>query len=832
MTHRRLPRMGALRLRLLTGAALVIGAPLSAPGLADAAQAQAPAPTPAVQAAPQTAAQTPGADGLTPDAVYMDADSAQREGDVVSAQGSAEDRVMARFQDHSLRAKDVTYDLQSQIATASGDAELTAPDGSVVHAERIELDSDFKTGVAVDLATRLSNGSSLMAATAVRRSETVSELNNVIFTPCPICTVDGAAKTPSVSIQASKAVQNEELRAILYRDVVFRLSGVPIFYLPAFSHPDPSVDRASGFLVPWGDYQAGRGVSLELPYLHVISSSEDVLISPQFNTKVAPLLNLQWRKRFADGMIVARGGATYGRNFGDFDLDGDGRTESNVRFGDKTARSYLLAHGAFDPDGPWRWGFTAERVSDKTLFDRYDVRDAYQDNGLYYGDSRRLISQLYAERQTERSYLSVAAFTMQSLRLDPSYSDTDFRNSSGYLVFEDDNTLPLVAPLIEARWEPEGPVFGGRLRLRGSAVALTRDAYVGFPTLAPELIPGGPTDGLPGVDSRRVTGQAEWRRAMISPIGVRWEPFVDLRADVYSVADLPPAMGVENETYARARASAGVDVSYPLYRRLSASSDLILEPMAQLSISNKADLDRRIPNEDSQITELDHLSLFRMDRFPGYDLLEGGLRFTAGARATLHWDEVRSASLFIGRSMRADDQDEYLTPIPDDPTRLYDPSGLASRTSDWVVQGSFNPSDRMRGWFHATIDGNGQVRRAEATVDGRWGRRNLASVSYIVDSSNPLDGPENRNYEFVQLSGHQFIYGNWGVAVTGIADMQRDIVTRSEVGLLYDDDCFRIELGWRRDNTRVRPTGPAEGVYIRLNLATFGASGYDRNDMR
>ncbi|WP_225212219.1 LPS-assembly protein LptD [Brevundimonas guildfordensis] len=830
MTHRRLPRMGALRLRLLTGAALVIGAPLSPLAAATAAQAQAaPAQVQApAQAASQPAAQAaPGADGLTPDAVFVDADSAQRQGDVISAKGSAEDRVMARFQDHSLRAQDVTYDLQSRIATASGDAELTAPDGSVVHAERIELDSDFKAGVAVDLATRLSNGASLMAATAVRRSETVSELNKVIFTPCPICTVDGEAKTPSVSIQASKAVQNEELRAILYRDVVFRLGGVPIFYLPAFSHPDPTVDRASGFLVPWGDYQAGRGVSLEIPYLHVISPSEDVLVSPQFNTKVAPLLNLQWRKRFTDGMIVARGGATYGRSFGDFDLDGDGQAESNVRFGDTTTRSYLLAHGKFDPDGPWRWGFTAERVSDKTLFDRYDIRDAYQDNGLYYGDSRRLISQIYAERQTERSYLSVAAFTLQSLRVAEFNPVTPALN-----VFEDDNTLPLVAPLIEARWEPEGPVLGGRLRLRGSAVALTRDAYVGFPTLAPELIPVGPTDGLPGVDSRRVTGQAEWRRVLSSPIGVRWEPFIDLRADVYSVDDLPPALGVEDETHFRARTSAGVDVSYPLYRRLSASSDVILEPMAQLSVSNKADLDPRIPNEDSQITELDHLSLFRMDRFPGYDLLEGGLRFTAGARATLRWDDVRSASLFIGRSMRADDQDEYLTPIPDDPARLYDPSGLASRTSDWVVQGTFNPSDRMRGWFHATVDGNGEIRRAEATVDGRWGRRNLASVSYIVDRSNPLDGPENRNYEFVQLSGHQFVYGNWGFAVNGIADLERNIITRSEVGLLFDDDCFRIELGWRRDNTRVRPTGPAEGVYIRLNLATFGGSGYDRDNMR
>ena len=302
--------------------------------------------------------------------------------------------------------------------------------------------------------------------------------------------------------------------------------------------------------------------------------------------------------------------------------------------------------------------------------------------------------------------------------------------------------------------------------------------------------------------------------------------------DVYSVDDLPPMLAQKSDVLTRGRASVGVDVSYPLYRRLSASSDLILEPMAQLSASTDADLDPRIPNEDSQTLELDETSLFRMDRFPGQDLMEGGLRFTAGARATLHWDDVRSASLFIGRSMRADDQREFLTPVPDDPAKLYDPSGVASRTTDWVVQATFSPSDRIRGWFHATVDGNAEVRRAETTVDGRWGRRNLASLSYIIDRSNPVSGPLNRNYEFVQLSGQQFIHGNWGVAVNGIADLERDVVTRSEIGLLFDDDCFRFELGWRRDNTTVRPTGPSEGVYIRLNLATFGGSGYDRNDMR
>ena len=65
----------------------------------------------------------------------------------------------------------------------------------------------------------------------------------------------------------------------------------------------------------------------------------------EFNTDVAPLLNLQWRRRFADGTIVARGGYTYERSFGDFDLDGDGDAESNVKYGDRTSRSYFLGHG-------------------------------------------------------------------------------------------------------------------------------------------------------------------------------------------------------------------------------------------------------------------------------------------------------------------------------------------------------------------------------------------------------------------------------------------------------------------------------------------------------
>ncbi|WP_420479609.1 LPS-assembly protein LptD [Brevundimonas sp. FT23028] len=811
-SERRRFRTAALRRRLLAGVGVV--ALVASGGAAWAQQAQPAQP-------PQ-----PGPDGLGPNAVYIEADSTTRTGDTITANGG-EERVLARFRNTTLRAGEVAYDLNQGIASARDRVEFTDPDGNQIFASLLQIDSDLRAGVAVDFATRFRNGASLMAATAVRRGENLNELNYAIFTPCPICDEAGNTRQPSISIQAEKVVQDEGLRAILYRNAVFRVGGVPVFYLPVFSHPDPTVERASGFLVPIPSYDEGRGYSLEVPYLQVISPSEDWLISPQFNTDVAPFMNLQWRRRFSDGTIVLRGGYTYERNFGDFDIDNDGDVDGNVRFGDQTSRSYFLGQGAFDPAGPWRWGFTAERTSDKTLFDRYDVRDPYQDNGLYYGDQRRLISQLYAERQTERSYVSIAAFSIQSLRVKEFSPVTPALN-----IFESDGDLPFVGPLVEARWEPDGPVLGGRLRLRGSAVALTRDTYIGSPVLRPELIPGGPTAGLPGVDSRRVSGQVEWRRAMITAMGVRFEPFVDLRADLYSVSELPPMMGVDDGAITRSRATAGVDLSWPLIRRIGQDADLILEPMAQLSASTNPDRDVRIPNEDSPALELDESSLFRVDRFPGYDQIEGGIRLTTGARATLRWSGGRQASLFVGRSFREDDEPAFLTPVPDAPAQLYDPSGLSSDASDWVVQGSFSPSDGIRGWGHATIDSSGDVRRAEIAVDGRWGRRNLASASYIVDRSNPLAGPENRNYEFLQISGQQFIYGNWGVAASGIADMERDLITRSEVGLLFDDDCFRFEIGWRRDNTQVRPSGPSEGIYIRLNLATFGGTGYGQGDGR
>src|SRR5690606_13967796 len=241
--------------------------------------------------------------------------------------------------------------------------------------------------------------------------------------------------------------------------------------------------------------------------------------------------------------------------------------------------------------------FTAERTSDDLLFDKYDIGDVFIARGPYIPDDRRLISQLYATRQDSRSWFSAAAFTVQGLR-----------------PGDNDRTFPIASPYIEARWEPEQRIAGGRLRLRGGAAVLTR-----------EQSQFDLSQRLPGVDSRRVSAEADWRRAFTTGWGLRATPFADVRADVYDMHDMP-GPGPASNTVGRGLAVVGVDVTYPFYRRFN-SATVVVEPIAQVALSPDA---RQIRigydangepvylNEDSLVAEFDETNLFRANKFPGF----------------------------------------------------------------------------------------------------------------------------------------------------------------------------------------------------------------------
>ena len=84
------------------------------------------------------------------------------------------------------------------------------------------------------------------------------------------------------------------------------------------------------------------------------------------------------------------------------------------------------------------------------------------------------------------------------------------------------------------------------------------------------------------------------------------------------------------------------------------------------------------------------------------------------------------------------------------------------------------------------------------------------------------------NYESIETSGQFFIIGDWGVSFRATRDLDDELWRQSEVGLLYQDECLRFQLIYERNETLFGTTGlrSSEGVFVRLNLATLGGSGY------
>lgn len=778
---------------------MLAGAAVAAMLAHSSAHAQAPAP-----AAP-AAAQPPSPDGLADDELYLEADKLTR--DDKAGVTTAEGNVEMRYQGRTLRADRVVYeegpDEQPGVIRAFGHVQVINADGTVEFADQFAFDDKLSAGVARGFSARLANNGKMASSTATRRSEKIQELNRAIYTPCEICKADGkTAKKPTWSISADRVVQDKDKRLIFYRNARVHVKGVPVLYLPVFWHADPTAERASGFLTPSIGLSSRRGVSYEQPYLWAVSPYTDIILSPQINSKVNPFLNAQVRKRFYSGDVDLRLGYTYEK-----DVDGDGN-----RFGDKTSRSYILGRGAFQLDNNWLLGFTAERVSDPLLFDKYDIPRVYVSRGPYVADDRRLISQAYAINQTQRNYFSAAAMSIQGLR---QTVPGEFENSAAF---------PIIAPLIEDRYSPNSAVLGGRLRLTGSAVALTRDE-------------SQTNSSLPGLDSRRVTTQADWQRTFTTTGGLRFDPFLSVRGDFYSLGDVPNADGVtfRSETVSRALATAGADVSYPLYKRWN-DSTIVLEPLVQAALSphaqqivigHDADGEPIYLNEDSATFEFDQTNLFRTNKFPGYDLYEDGARLNVAGRASVLWDDGRRASLLVGRSFRSKRNNIFR-----------EGSGLRGKASDWIVSADAQPMTGVSMYARARLDAdNLEVHRLEAGANAstKWASgfirylRNDAEVTGLP--TNSLTGGKQENMD---VGGEVYFNKNWGASLYGSRDIVTDAWAVRDIGVFYRDDCVRVDVIYRKEdavifqrdsnNNQLRQIGRNEQIAIRLTLATLGGT--------
>ncbi len=89
-------------------------------------------------------------------------------------------------------------------------------------------------------------------------------------------------KCPPWQFKAAEIKHNKNKKTIYYKNAWLEIYDKPIVYFPKFFHPDPTVNRQSGFLIPTIKSSSSHGDSISVPYFQVISDNKDITFSPQF----------------------------------------------------------------------------------------------------------------------------------------------------------------------------------------------------------------------------------------------------------------------------------------------------------------------------------------------------------------------------------------------------------------------------------------------------------------------------------------------------------------------------------------------------------------------
>ena len=682
--------------------------------------------------------------------------------DTITAAGD----VLLRSGDQSVRADAVTWNRLTGEIVATGTIRLVDENGNQLFTDRLVLTEELEAGAMQNLLLAFRQGGRLAAQQATRTADGNIELTRAAYSSCAVVDTEGCDKSPSWRVTAERIYYNEDTAEIRFRDAYLELFGARILPLPGLTiSADGSA--SSGFFIPDIGLTASNGIEISDSYYWRLADNRDLTLSGYVYTEAAPLVSAQYRQLTGKGAFQVTGYATYGTRI---PLNSTMRTEED------DFRGYLFTNGRFQLDENWTAQGSIRIASDRTFLRRYDI-----------SREDRLRSVVELTRQDENSYVSIAGWATQAL-----------------LVSTDQGQVPLALPLIDARYRLEEPVLGGSVELQANTLAVTR---------------------LEGQDTQRAFARAQWDMRRITAWGQEVTLTGLVRGDVYHSDDnlLTSVASYRGEDgwQARGIATAAVDIKWPFIGEFMGGSQ-ILTPRVQL-VATPDVRNLEIPNEDSRAIDLEDSNLFALNRFPGYDRVEDGVRITYGIDWEANFPGWRLEST-IGQSYRLNDAFDLFP----------DGTGLNDQFSDFVGRTQVRYRDFVKFTHRFRLDKDSfTVRRNE--IDATVGNdRTYVEVGYLQlnrDIDFTLEDLQDR--EEVRLAGRVAFAGHWSVfgsAVVNLTDRNEDPTLvadgfeplRTRLGIAYADDCLEFGFTWRRDYIELADAQSGNSFSIYFNLRNLG----------
>jgi LPS-assembly protein len=673
---------------------------------------------------------------------------------------TATGHVEAWQNDHILRADKVTFNRNTNVAAASGHVVLMEPDGQVVFSDYAELDQGMRDGVMRAMRAQLAENGKLAANGARRTGGAINELSRAVYSTCNLCAKD-PTKAPLWQLRASSAVQDTEAKRIEYEDAVLDIYGIPVLYLPYFWNADPSAKRESGFLVPNFGNSSYLGPFLRVPYYLVINEQSDITFEPEIAAKSGPQLSYDYRQRFNDGTMTIDGSVAYDQDH---------------------PQGHVFATGNFSYNDTWRYGFNVNEASSANY-----LRDFAVPNNP---GSNVLSSQVFAEGFGQGAYARV-----------------DLRGYQGLNNAVSDERLPFVLPHYQYSYVGQPDNWGGRVSVDAGAFNILRSK---------------------GANDERINLSANWERPWIGRYGEVYKATLHVDSEAYNGYNLdqaPAFATVDQSTTVRALPTAAMEVRWP-WARAGAGGGQIIEPIAQIIVAPNTGSSSyaKTPNEDSLTADFTDENLFVLNRFPGIDRLEGGMRANLGLHTAWNFPSGLVDTL-IGQSYR-DHPDDTFGPI-------YGPNtGLNQRVSDVVARITYSPSSFFDITGRTRVDHQHfDVHEAEAISSMGVPELRLTG-GYIYTSYNPyysLDNPPEVNPNSPRnevTMGLNSRFGPFKLSATARRNLQTSAMDTVGADASYEDECSVFEVKLYKRYTSLNGDRGDTTVLFQITLKTVGTFGF------
>lgn len=685
------------------------------------------------------AALRPDADPQPDRRIALDAEAIEYDSinDTITARGN----VLLTRNNRSVRADEIRWSRKSGEIIASAGVRLVDELGNQVFADSAMLQAGFEAGMAENMLLALRAGGRLAARSGSRTEDGTVVVTNAAYTACHLEELEECASDPGWKITADTVTYDPVTTRVRFEGAMLELFGARVLPLPGLALRADG--RAlSGLLVPDLRISESNGVEVSGKYFWRLGDNRDLTLGGYLYSQATPMVSAEWRHLTRQGAYQVTAYGTHSRRIASFT-----GTPTSAR----DPRGYIFANGRFQLDPYWSFTGSMRLASDRTFLRRYDIsRDD------------RLRTTFNLERIDAQSYLSIAGWGTQTLRLATRQGQ-----------------IPIALPAIDYRLRVD-EVLGGKIELNANSLSLVRDV---------------------GQDTQRAFAGAKWDLRRLTRLGQMVTFTALARGDVYHSDQTGfTATSIyrgKGGWQTRAVALGAVDVEWPLVGQAFGGTQ-VLKPRLQL-VATPPIRNLEVPNEDARAIDLEDSNLFALNRFPGHDRIEDGVRLTYG----LDWQLQRPGwrlKTTLGQSYRFK-RNQAILP---------DGTGLSERVSDFVGRTEVRFRDRVKLTSRYRLDKDDlSIRRAEfdATIGNE---RDYVELGYLRLNRDISSLEDLQDREELRAAGRFTFAKYWslfGSGVFNLTDRNEDPTNgsdgfepiRTRLGLAYEDDFFNFGFTWRRD---------------------------------